>query len=192
MRQATLAEEKALLRKRMRRLRRDFTSGREEAEAAIAKRIVAILGNEPPGVVAGYWPIAGEVDIRPALSAASDRHRLCLPVVRDRDAPLVFRAWKPGEVLVPGVFSTLVPTADKAALLPDILLVPLLAFDRRGYRLGYGGGYYDRTLARLRAEKDILAIGIAFALQEAEALPAEETDRRLDVIVTEEEEIVIR
>lgn len=192
MQQTTLAENKTLLRKRMRRLRRDFTSGRNEAEAAIVERGIAILDGRPPAAVAGYWPIAAEVDIRPVLAAASDCHHICLPVVNDKNAPLIFRAWKPGERLIPDTLSTLVPTPDKAELSPDILLVPMLAFDRNGYRLGYGGGYYDRTLAQLRANKDVLAIGIAFALQESENLPIDETDQRLDLIVTEKEEIVIR
>ncbi len=192
MRPMTLADEKNLLRRKMRRLRRDFTQGREQAEVMIERRAVAILDDCPPGVLAGYWPMAGEADIRRLMGRASARHDLCLPVVVGQDMALVFRAWRPGDALEDGVFSTMVPPPCRPERRPDILLVPLLAFDRRGYRLGYGGGYYDRSLACLRAGKDILAIGIAFSLQEADVLPAEETDQPLDIIVTEKEEIVIR
>ncbi len=192
MRPMTLADEKALLRRKMRRLRRGFTQGREQAEAMIERRAAAILDDRPPGVLAGYWPMAGEADIRQLMVRASARHDLCLPVVAGQGMALVFRAWRPGDVLEDGAFSTRVPAPSRPERRPDILLVPLLAFDRRGYRLGYGGGYYDRSLACLRADKDILAIGIAFSLQEADVLPTEETDQPLDIIVTEKEEIVIR
>lgn len=112
-------------------------------------------------------------------------HPLCLPVVTDKVGALVFRAWAPGEALVEGVFDTRVPPPDRPVVEPTVLLVPLLAFDRAGYRLGYGGGYYDRTLAAL-AQNQPTSIGLAFAAQEVDTLPHEAHDRRLDWVITEQ------
>lgn len=112
-------------------------------------------------------------------------HPLCLPVVTDKVGALAFRAWAPGDPLVEGVFGTQVPHPDRPAVEPTILLVPLLAFDRAGYRLGYGGGYYDRTLAAL-AHNRPTSIGLAFASQEVNTLPHEAHDRRLNWVITEQ------
>jgi len=141
-------------------------------------------------VVSAYWPMGSELDPRPlmlALQAAG--HPIALPVVLEANQPLVFRAWSPGDELEPAAFNTQIPSPDKPELTPGVVLAPLLAFDRRGYRLGYGGGFYDRTLENLRARGDVLAIGLAYAGQEVPAVPRGPTDKRLDWIVTEAEAI---
>ena len=141
-------------------------------------------------VVSAYWPMGSELDPRLlmlALQAAG--HPIALPVVLEANQPLVFRAWSPGDELEPAAFNTQIPSPDKPELTPGVVLAPLLAFDRRGYRLGYGGGFYDRTLENLRARGDVLAIGLAYAGQEVPAVPRGPTDKRLDWIVTEAEAI---
>jgi 5-formyltetrahydrofolate cyclo-ligase len=137
----------------------------------------------PPGaVVSGFWPIGREIDIRPLLLALHERgHKVVLPVTPKRGNPLTFRLWRPGDVLQPERFGTFRPIGDEAV--PDFLLVPLLAFDRRGHRLGYGAGFYDRTLAGLPEGRD--ALGVAYAGQEVPEVPAGPTDMRLDAVATD-------
>ena len=146
------------------------------------------LGLLPPGrdqAVAGYVALRDEIDPSPLLTALAARGQpLCLPVVAGRDRPLVFRAWTPGDRLEEGGFGTSVPAAAAPERFPTLVLVPMLAFDRRGYRLGYGGGFYDRTLPRLRARGPVLAVGLAYAEQEVAALPVEAHDAPLDAVVT--------
>ncbi|MGB3865008.1 MAG: 5-formyltetrahydrofolate cyclo-ligase, partial [Xanthobacteraceae bacterium] len=108
------------------------------------------------------------------------------------DAPLIFRAWRDGDALIGGPYGTRHPDATAPDVVPDIVLTPLAAFDRRGHRIGYGGGYYDRTLAALRAAKPVVAAGVAFAVQEVETVPASSHDAVLDVIVTDAEAIDLR
>lgn len=168
-------------------------------EAAFAARAAADRGgigraNEhlekavrsaPGRIVSGFWPIRTEIDPRPALHALSATHEICLPVVAGNGLPLVFRRWKPGAMMERGVFGASIP-ADPVEVDPSILIVPLAAFDRAGYRLGYGGGFYDRTLERLRLLGPVTAIGFAFAAQEVDDVPRDETDQKLDLIVTED------
>src|SRR5579862_8053809 len=144
------------------------------------------LGIGPGAVVSFYWPMGDEADPR-ALAArlAQQGHALALPVTVKKGAPLVFRLWREGDALVVHAFGMHEPAASAPEMRPDVLLVPLLAFDSRGHRLGYGGGYYDRTLDRLRCDGAVIAIGIAFAGQEVEELPRETHDLALDLIVTE-------
>jgi 5-formyltetrahydrofolate cyclo-ligase len=111
--------------------------------------------------------------------------RLALPVIAARDSPLGFRLWAPGDKLLRGPLGILEPSPDAAEIVPDIVLVPLAAFDRSGHRIGYGAGHYDRTLARLRDSKKIIAIGLAFAVQEIETIPALPHDVALDYVLTE-------
>lgn len=148
----------------------------------------------PAGVtVSGFWPLDDEFDPRPLFQALHARgHQVGLPVVVGRGQPLLFRRWEPGMALVPGNFKVMTPPPDVPEVVPQLLLVPLLAFDRAGYRLGYGGGFYDRTLARLRAAGDALAVGVAFAMQEVPAIPRDDTDQPLDWVVTESEAIAIK
>lgn len=129
-----------------------------------------------------------ELDTEPLVAALIERGmRIALPVVETKKAPLVFRRYVPGDELGPGVYGELVPLKTAEAVRPDILVVPLLGFTRAGARLGYGGGYYDRTLRALRTSHRILAVGYAFGAQEVDALPLTHLDEPLDWVVTERE-----
>lgn len=175
-------------------MRREAEARRAQAAAAadasaaerLTENILGAVRTWPGAVVSAYWPMRDELDPLPALKTlAKQGHPICLPVVIGNNQPLVFRAWKPGQPLSPGVFGTSEPPPEAPEVEPDLLLVPLLAFDRRGYRLGYGGGFYDRTLVALRARKAITAVGVAFAGQEVPEVPHDELDQRVDLIVTE-------
>ena len=132
-------------------------------------------------VVSGFWPIGDEIDVRPLLHALHDRgHRVALPVTPRRGEALSFRAWQPGDVLVAERFGTMRPVGE--ILTPDTLLIPLLAFDAGGGRLGYGGGFYDRTLAGLPGR---FRLGCGFAAQQVDAVPVGPYDMRLDAVATE-------
>ncbi len=136
--------------------------------------------------VSGYWPIDEEFDVLPLLRRlARAGHPCCLPVVARKHSPLVFRAWQPGDALRSASFGLTEPAADAPVVSPTLLLVPLLAFDSQGFRLGYGGGYYDRSLEALRAAGPVSAVGMAFSEQQVESVPHTETDQRLDWVVTE-------
>lgn len=140
----------------------------------------------PGAVVSGYFPIGDELDVRPLLARlAAIGHACALPVVDARDRPLGFRHWLPGQPTIPGPFRVPEPLPTAAAIEPSVVIVPLLAFDRRGHRLGYGAGFYDRTLASLRAGGAVLAVGAAFATQEVDAIPVGPEDQPLDWIVTD-------
>ncbi|MFC0280137.1 5-formyltetrahydrofolate cyclo-ligase [Falsigemmobacter intermedius] len=174
------AQFKADLRRRAADLRAEAFE-RENLTAANL-RLSAALGDFQGQVLAGYLAMRSEAD--PALAMAAHSGDCCLPVVARKAAPLIFRAWKPGEALVPGAFGTHEPPQSAPELVPQVLIVPMLAFDARGYRLGYGGGFYDRTLEALRARGKVTAIGFAFDAQEADLVPVEPTDQPLDLIVT--------
>lgn len=131
-----------------------------------------------------YMPMRTEIDPRPAMVRALLRGPVLLPVVV-RGRPLEFRQWHPGLSLLRDDYGVEYPDADQPVVVPDVLVVPLLAFDGHGHRLGYGGGYYDRTLAALRRERRVTAIGFAFAAQEVPVLPHTSDDERLDMIITE-------
>ena len=153
-----------------------------EAPERLAEAMLAQHAPPKGAIIAGYWPMGDEMDPRPLMLALASRgHALALPVTPPRGQPLAFRAWAPGAALRPGPMGTSEPAAGEE-LRPDVLLVPLLAFDRAGRRLGYGGGYYDRTLAALPGAK---AIGIAYAGQEMPEVPAGPQDMRLPLIATE-------
>lgn len=159
-----------------------FLQGGEAAALAVAGRVQAAAGT----VVAGYWPMGDEIDPRPLMQRLEETGcRLALPVVAARGQALDFRAFSFGDALEPGPHGTVHPPAAAAPLVPELLLVPLLAFDRRGFRLGYGGGYYDRTLESLRRKGHVRAVGLAFAAQEVPAVPVDGHDQRLDAIATE-------
>ena len=147
----------------------------------LAGRLLAAWRFRPGSIIAGFWPLAGEIDIRPLLLALAGRgHPIALPVTPARGNPLSFQRWQPGDVLVRERFGTVRPTGEPLA--PDLLLVPLLAFDSRGRRLGYGGGFYDRTLAGLPGR---LAIGCAFAAQRVDGVAADVHDIPLQAVATE-------
>ncbi|TDI63435.1 MAG: 5-formyltetrahydrofolate cyclo-ligase [Alphaproteobacteria bacterium] len=167
---------------------------RARAFERFGERVGAILTanflaqfSHPPGVdMAGYWPTNEEADIRPLMTALHQRgHRLALPRVMARGAPLRFLRWHPGDRLEAGFGGIPEPAAGAEEIHPEVLLVPLLGFDGTGLRLGYGGGFYDRTLAALRRAGGVEAIGIAFSDQEVDSLPAGDHDERLDWVVTE-------
>lgn len=186
------AAEKAQVRRAAGQVRqRAFDPADKNAVAAeIARRFFEAAPLDAGDVVSAYWPMRSEIDPRPLLAEASARGHVCgLPVVAQQAAPLVFRRWLPGDALVAGSFGEETPSPDAPEVTPTVLVVPLLAFDRRGYRLGYGGGFYDRTLATLRAPGKAFAAGIAFAAQELPEVPIEDTDERLDVVLTETETI---
>lgn len=136
-----------------------------------------------PVPLAGYMPIRTEMDPRPAMAAHTGP--VAVPVVTGTGAPLIFHRWRPDMPMVPGAFGAPVPQIAEE-LVPRVLIVPLLAFDRRGFRLGYGGGFYDRTLETLRRAGPVTAMGFAFAAQEVPMVPTEPTDQPLDLIVTEQ------
>jgi 5-formyltetrahydrofolate cyclo-ligase len=166
------------------------------ARAAAAETIAARplpVAVRPGVVVSGYSPMRSEVNPVPLMRAfAKVGARLALPVVAGRGKPLTMRAWMFGAPLVAGVWGIREPAADASEIDPDILIVPLAAFDRTGQRIGYGAGYYDRTINRLRGLKPVTAIGIAFAAQEIPRIPASERDARLDLVLTETEVIDFR
>ena len=139
-------------------------------------------------VVSAYWPLKGELDPRPALKAFAARGaKVALPRVTGDGQPLAFHLWRPEDRLIEGRFKVMEPGPNSPPAIPDILLVPLLAFDRACRRLGHGKGYYDRTLQGLRAtDPAVLAIGVAFALQEVERVPTDAYDQTLDMVITEQ------
>ena len=135
--------------------------------------------------VAGYWPMKGEIDIRLVLNELENREvTIALPVMVGSDRPLDFRRWSPGNRLVRGKFSVLEPDPRSPNIDPTMVIVPTLGFDAAGNRLGYGGGYYDRTLSELRSNSSILIVGVAYDEQECDRIPTTETDVPLDLILT--------
>ena len=157
---------------------------RASASLQVAERALGLPELRDAFSVAGFWPIRSEVDPRPLMAALHDRGQaLALPVVSDPH--LTFRAWLPGDPLVRRGFGLSEPPETAARMLPDVLLVPLACFDRRGARVGYGKGHYDRTLAALKANGRVVAIGLAFSGQEVESAPVSVHDEPLDIVVTE-------
>jgi len=179
-------------------LRREAALRRQEAHlefpdagGSLAKNLLDHVHVHRSAIVSGYWPLPEEMDVRPALlSLHAAGHRIGLPVVAGRGLPLVFREWQPGMELIRGNFKVETPPPQAPEVVPSVLLVPMLAFDDDGYRLGYGGGFYDRTLRKLRDEaamkaSSIVAIGIAYAAQKVAEVPRGPYDQPLDWIVTE-------
>lgn len=168
------------------RARKDAFATRKAAHAvddgAATRALTAALEPFKGKVLAGYWPIRTEPDPRPAMLAHGGP--FCLPVVLGQGQPLAFRPWSPDALMIEGAYGAHIP-ADETEITPEVLIVPLLAFDARGYRLGYGGGFYDRTLEGLRARGPATAIGFTYAAQELPEVPTEPTDQPLDMIVTE-------
>jgi 5-formyltetrahydrofolate cyclo-ligase len=165
---------------------------RDLAADAIAVRKFP-LAVAPSAIVSGFMPLKTEIDPLPLMRKLADAGaKLALPVVAGRGKPLIMRAWQWGEPLAAGPWGLREPKLEAAEVEPDILLVPLLAFDRAGHRIGYGAGYYDMTIALLRARKPVTAVGIAFAAQEISAVPTTSRDARLDLVLTEREVIAFK
>jgi 5-formyltetrahydrofolate cyclo-ligase len=183
----TILEQKRALRARAKSQRASYTAAhRAQAASAVADLGLGFL---PPAgataTVSGFAPLADEFRLWPLLRRlAGEGMPLALPVIDGKGKPLLFRAWQPGDATAAGVWGIAEPTPDKPRAEPDILLVPLLAFDREGWRLGYGGGFYDRTLRGLRAHKPIVAVGIAFDEQRVDAVPHLDYDERLDWVLS--------
>ena len=181
-------------------LRRAALARRRAAPPGVRARLTARLLEEGvrmarawrPAVVAGFYPIREEPDLLALLAAlAQQGFEVALPVVSGRGGGLDFRLWRPGEPTALGRMGIPEPLAEAPLVDPDLLFVPLACFDRRGRRIGYGAGYYDRSLARLRALKTIRAVGVAYAVCETAAAPYEAHDQNLDAIVTDEETIFV-
>jgi len=152
-------------------------------------RLLEYLEPHAGQTISGYMPIRTEIDPLPVMAKMAESGFVVVPVIEGAGLPLRFRQWTPDSALVPGPFGAMVP-ADGTWLEPEVLIVPLVAFDRKGGRLGYGGGFYDRTLQMLRERRPTIAVGFAYAGQEADDLPLEPTDQPLDAIVTERETLV--
>jgi 5-formyltetrahydrofolate cyclo-ligase len=190
---ATIESLKAQVR-RDAAARRDALPAAERAAAAatIAARPLPVA--VPAGaIVSGFSPLKSEINPVPLMRAFAEAGAgLALPVVAGRGKPLIMRAWTFGAPLVAGVWGIREPPPGAPEVFPDILIVPLLAFDRSGHRIGYGAGYYDMTIARLRGIKPVIAVGIAYAAQEIAEIPTTERDARLDFVLTERETIDFR
>lgn len=184
----TLEDDKARMRAEALARRPALHEAQPDAGQRACRHFLSTIGF-PAGVdVSAYLPVNDEFDVMPfAATAHAFGHRVGMPVVTGKAKPLQFRQWTPETVLETGVLGIPIPPADADVIMPRLLLVPLMAFDARGYRLGYGGGFYDRTLALLRLlEPDTLAVGVCYAELEVEAVPHDDNDERLDWIVTEE------
>lgn len=184
-----LTDDKRTLRAAMLAWR---TGLREDERRAASEGLLASWRRERPfegaAVVSGFWPMKEELDIRPLMiELFNEGCQLCLPVVTGKRQPLQFRAWRPGDPLEQGVFGTLHPSPKREVLEPDALIVPLLACDQDGWRLGYGGGFYDLTLRTLRRRKAVTAMGVAFDAQFlSESVPHGPDDERLDWLLTDQ------
>lgn len=160
---------------------------RAEGSARIAERGLDFLGRSPPAIASAFLAIGEEINPGPLMARLHrEGWQVALPVMVGKGKPLQFRAWTPGAALRTVMWGIREPEESAPVVEPDVLLVPLLAFDRSGRRLGYGGGFYDRTLQRLRALKPVTAVGLAFASQEVDAVPHLDYDERLDWVLTPE------
>jgi 5-formyltetrahydrofolate cyclo-ligase len=176
-------DAKALLRKEALTLRSAaHEAARGPGDATL--HLLSALAGHHGRVIAGYMPMRSEIDPLPAMTLLAETSPIVVPVIAGKGQRLKFRRWRPGCKLEEGPFGALVPVSGEE-LEPEALIVPLVAFDGLGHRLGYGGGFYDRTLEALRAAHRVLAVGFAYAAQEVAAVPVEPTDARLDMIVTE-------
>lgn len=170
--------------------RRALVSGQVRAEfaASLARDGVSFAQSHGARIIGLYHAIRDEADPSVLLTRlAAAGMATALPVTQARGEPLVFRRWRPGDPLVRGPWGIGEPVPHLPACAPDVLFMPLAAFDRQGHRIGYGGGHYDRALAQLSARRKIIAVGVAFSVQEVAALPQEPHDQRLDFVVTQTE-----
>lgn len=181
-----IKEEKAVLRA-LAKARRETASARMGAQGgeALAGHAIGFAAPFAGAVVSGFSSIGDEIDVRPLMRRLhGEGYRLALPVIAKKAHPLVFRAWAPGEPLVARTWGIEEPADTAPVVVPDVVLVPLLAFDAGGYRIGYGGGFYDRSLAEIRAAKPAIAIGVAYDEQRVDAVPTDTYDEPLDWVLT--------
>lgn len=176
-----LAVQKAAARKAAFARRKAAHAADQGNAAGVLSSVLAGYRGVP---LAGYMPIRTEIDPRPAMAEAAAHGPVGVPVITGAGHPLKFARWHPGCTMMPGMFGAQIP-AEPEFFDPEIVIVPLVAFDAQGGRLGYGGGFYDRTLEGLRRVRSTLALGFAFCAQEAASLPLEPTDQPLDMIITE-------
>ena len=186
----TIAEAKEQLRTHARGLRAEAArAAGPQASVRLAARLLAALpglGIEKGGVVAAFWSLAGEIDLRPLIACLDGAgYEVALPVVVEKSAPLIFRRWTPETRLEQGHYGTSHPAPGADEITPDAVITPLLAFDGKGYRVGYGGGYYDRSLEGLRARGQVQAIGVGYAGQQVDAVPHDDKDQPLNAVVTD-------
>ena len=180
---------KKMSRQKALETRSKIAASRDGAAAAtrLKDNFLSAFDVQPGQSVAAYWPFRDEIDVRPLFAELESMGCNCLlPVMAGRKEPLQFHQWKPGDVLEPSRFGVLEPSKFHRSTTPDIVILPMLAFDRHGMRLGYGGGYYDRTLNALRGKGEILAIGAAYHDQEIEDIPNDAHDQKIDALVTDQ------
>lgn len=182
-----LTQVKAQARKDASKARRAaHEAAKDDASALLASQRFPVTPKAGASIVSGFFPYQSEIDTRLLLGKlAGEGWTTCLPIVIAPGEPLVFRRWKPGEPTVSGIWNIPRPRDDAEIVEPDVLMVPMLAFDRKGFRLGYGGGFYDRTLEMLRKKKSIVAIGVAYGAQEVERVAHGPHDQPLDFVMTE-------
>ncbi len=192
----TLIEDKKTVRKEAAERRNAAFAADPGAGERLARRVTeqaAALGLGPGVAVSAYWPMREEMDVKPLMEELARLGcAIALPVVMGKGKPLIFRRWRPGMVLQSGTFGLSEPDAGEPEVTPRIVFAPLLAFDRQGRRIGWGAGFYDRTLAGLRARGPVTAVGVAYAAQEIAEVPADAFDQPLDWIATEREVAKLR
>lgn len=188
----SVKEEKARLREIVRAERlAAFRKDGHEASRALCHHLEVLLESRGLQNVGGYWAVGSEIDLTSLLDGLDQKGcAISLPVVVKKSFPLIFRRWHSGDELINGPFNTVQPKSTSVEIIPDCILVPLLAFDKKRFRLGQGGGFYDRTLKKLKNFKGgVVSIGVAFSAQRVNTVPCDEFDERLDFIVTENGQI---
>ena len=181
----TAAKKEMRAAAKVARARAFAEEGGADASARIATHGIEFAGVPAPAVVSGFLPIGEEINPSPLMQRLlGEGYTLALPVMEAKGRPLVFRTWTPGEELAETMWGIREPRPTAQQVEPDVVLGPLLAFDAEGYRLGYGGGFYDRTLARLRMLKTVVAVGLAYDGQRVDAVPHVDYDERLDWVLT--------
>ena len=184
-------DRKTALRSLSRGARRRAAKARPDASVHAARNFMSAIALAEDALAALYYPIRDELDTEPLAAALVEKGvPIALPVTQGKTKPLAFRRYAPGDRLVPGAYGEMIPDESAETVAPTVVVAPLLAFTREGGRLGYGGGYYDRTLAALRRQAKeggapVLAVGYAYGAQEVDALPPDPLDEALDWVVTE-------
>lgn len=154
-------------------------------DAPANAHLLEYLADRPPSIISAYMPIRTELSPLTAMAALHEQgHQVCVPVIVGKAQPLAFHIWTPDADMVAGPFGASVPKSG-AVVVPQVVITPLLSFDARGYRLGYGGGFYDRSFEQIRQKHPVQAIGFAFSAQQVDRVPTNQTDYRLDMVVTE-------